>query len=73
LHRLLGSTKILALFLMSILSFSWLTLHFASLHECRKAERLIADLRSFPFATARFAEVRDFTLRHEGMPIQQLS
>src|SRR5690349_21157992 len=73
LRRLRGSKKICALILTSILAFSWFALYLSSLCECRKAERLLADLRRFPFTTAGFAEVRDFSLQHGGSPLQQVS
>src|SRR6185437_9229191 len=73
LRRLRGSKKICALILTSILTFSWFALYLSSLYQCRKAERLLADLRRFPFATAGFAEVRDFSLQYGGAPLQEAS
>ena len=49
----------------------WLWLYFDSLHQRRKAETLFADLKSFPLASADFAEVRDFVLNHGGSAIQE--
>ncbi len=71
LRRLRGARKIFTLILPSILAFSWLALYLSSLYQCRKAERLVADLRTFPFATAGFAEVRDFSLQHGGTATQE--
>jgi hypothetical protein len=72
LRRLRGSKKIFALSLLSIFAFSWSALYFSSLYQLRKAERLVADLRTFPFATADFAEVRDFVFQHGGIAMQEL-
>ena len=49
----------------------WLGFYIDSIHERRRAEHLIADLKSFPFSTAGFLEIRDFVIRHEGTPILQ--
>ena len=51
---------------------SWLLLYFDSIVQRRRAEQLILDLRSFPFATAGFPEVRDFMVSHGGKAIQRL-
>lgn len=75
-RRLRGSKKIFARIVLSVLAFavfSWVALYLSSLYQCRKADRLVADLRTFPFATAGFAEVRDFSLRHGGAATQELS
>jgi len=67
LRGLARSKKIFVVILLFILAFSWLSLYLSSFYQRRKAEHLIAELRTFPFATAGFAEVRDFVLRHGGM------
>jgi hypothetical protein len=75
LRRLRGSKRIFARivrFSLAFVVFSWAVLYLSSLYECRKADVLVADLKTFPFATAGFAEVRDFSLRHGGMAIQEL-
>jgi len=59
--------------LLSILALCWLTLYFSSLYQRRRAQRLVADLRTFPFATADFTQVRDFVLQHGGVPIEESS
>jgi hypothetical protein len=64
--RILRFTKIVALVMLSTIAFSWVVLYLSARYERRKAEHLIADLRVFPFATAGFAEVRDFALQHGG-------
>jgi hypothetical protein len=52
-------------------SSGWLWLYFDSVYHRQKAESLIADLRSFPFASAGFLDVREFALRHGGAALQQ--
>jgi len=56
-----------------VFSCVWLSVYLGSILQRRKAERLISDLRAFPFSTAGFAEVRDFTNGHGGASIQVLS
>src|SRR6266481_5840902 len=56
---------------LGLCAFSWFWLYLDSIHERRRAEHLIADLKSFPFSTAGFLEVRDFVNRHGGVPIRQ--
>jgi hypothetical protein len=60
-----------ALIFFGLWTFSWFCLYLDSIHERRRAEHLIADLKSFPFSTAGFVEVRDFVNRHGGVPILQ--
>lgn len=59
--------KVFGLVLLSTLALSWVFLCVSSLYERRKADRLIADLKKFPFATANFTEVRDFAMQHGGV------
>ena len=61
-----ASLTLLALFILG-----WLSLYFDSLHERRRAEHLISDLKSFPFPTAGFVEVRDFSNRFGGKPSER--
>jgi len=68
-----GSKKAVALILLSILALCWVTVYSSSLYQRRKGERFIADLKTFPFSTADFAQVRDFVLQHGGIPIQDSS
>ena len=42
-----------------------------SLHQRQKADSLLNDLKSFSFASADFAEVRDFALSHAGRGVQE--
>lgn len=55
---------------MAVLALGWLYLYLDSVRERRKAEHLIADLRSFPFPTAGFPEVRQLTNRYGGTAVQ---
>lgn len=76
LRRSRGFKKIFARIVLSVLAFvvfSWMALYLSSVYQCRKANRLVADLRTFPFATATFTEVRDFSLQHGGTATQELS
>ncbi len=56
-----------------VFSTVWLSLYLDSILQRRKAERLISDLRAFPFSTAGFVEVRDFANGHGGGSIQDFS
>jgi hypothetical protein len=63
-----------ARFILAVLflvSGFWLWLYFDALHQRRKAESLFTDLKSFSFASANFAEVRDFALSHGGSSVQE--
>jgi len=59
---------VLAIFLA--LSLCWLSLYLGSILKRKKAERLISDLKSFPFATAKFVDARELALRNGGGAIQ---
>jgi hypothetical protein len=56
--------------MLSVLVLGWLYLYLDSVRERRKAEHLIADLRSFPLATAGFPEVRQLTNQYGGTAVQ---
>jgi hypothetical protein len=60
-----------SLALFGLCALSWLWFYLDSIHERRRAERLITELKSFPFSTAGFPEVREFVIRHGGIPILQ--
>ena len=60
-----------ALISLLVLAIGWLILYLDSVHQRKKAEQFISDLRSFPFATAGLAEVRDLMERHHGTSNQQ--
>lgn len=50
---------------------SWFALYLDSVHARRRAERFLSDLRTFPFASAGFVEVRDLATRHGGAALQE--
>jgi len=58
------------LILVGVLALGWLCLYLDSLHERRRAEHLIADLKAFPFATTGFLEVRELANRYGGTAVQ---
>jgi hypothetical protein len=58
---------------LTIILFCWLGLYFTSLVQRRKAEQLFGDLKTFPLATARFEQVRDFAVAHGGHAAQDPS
>jgi hypothetical protein len=66
--QLLKIARRVTLTFLLLLALSWLTLYIESCWQLKKAERLISDLKSFPFATATFADVRDLTIRNGGSP-----
>jgi hypothetical protein len=57
--------------LLAVFSFCWLCLYVDSVRQRQKAESLFADLKSFPFASADFSQVREFVLRHDGTAMQE--
>jgi len=60
----------IAFIIVAVLALSWLYLYLDSVRERRKAEHLIADLRSFPFATSGLPEVRQLTNQYGGTAVQ---
>lgn len=54
------------LLLFGFLLLSWVWLYFDSVHQRRKAESLIVDLKTFQFASAGFLDVRELAIRHGG-------
>jgi hypothetical protein len=63
------TTRRIAVSLLVVLCAGWLLLYAESRLQRRRAERLFADLKSFPFANANFADSRDFAERHGGRPL----
>jgi hypothetical protein len=63
------TTRRITVSLLVILCSGWLLLYADSRLQRRRAERLFADLKSFPFADANFADSRDFAERHGGRPL----
>jgi len=55
-----------ALAVLGVISCCWLSLYLDSVHQRRRAERLIAELKSFPFSTAGFLEVRGLANNYGG-------
>ncbi len=49
----------------------WLLLYFDSVRQRRRAEHMLLDIKTLPFGTAGFVEVRDFVIRYGGKTIQQ--
>jgi hypothetical protein len=66
-----GLLRVLGVFLI-VLACCWLALYLDSIHQRRRAERFLSDLRSFPFASAGFVEVRDLAIRHGGAGMQDI-
>jgi hypothetical protein len=52
--------------ILVFIACSWLLLYLDSVHQRRRAESLIADLKSLDFATAGFTDVRDIAVRYGG-------
>jgi len=63
--------RLVALALLAAFSFYCLCLYVDSIRQRQKAESLFADLKSFPFASANFSQVREFVLRHDGAAMQE--
>jgi hypothetical protein len=62
----LSRIKLVLLLLLVAFVSCWFFLHFDSVHQRRRAERLFADVRAFPYESADFEQVRDFSVRHGG-------
>jgi hypothetical protein len=71
-HRIRRAVLSVSLALVGVLALGWLLFYLDSLHERRRAEHLIADLKSFPFANAKFLEVRELANRYGGSAVQPL-
>src|SRR5258705_8449837 len=69
-RRVLSAALSASLTLVGVLALGWLWLYLDSLQERHRAEHLIADLKSFPFATAGFPEVRELANRYGGTAVQ---
>ncbi len=54
-----------------VLIWAWFSFFIESVYQRRKAEAVIAGLKTFPFASAKFFDVREFVLKHGGHPVQQ--
>jgi hypothetical protein len=51
---------------------TWLGVYVDSVYQRHRAEQFVSDLRSFPFASAGFAEVRELSIRNGGVGLQEL-
>ncbi len=71
LRRFHSKRRLAFLATLTVFACCWFWLYFDSTYQRRKAERFIADLKSFPFATAGFREVRDLSSRNGGAGLQQ--
>ncbi len=69
-RRVLSALLSASLTLVGVLALGWLWLYLDSFHERQRADHLIADLKSFPFATAGFIEVRELANRYGGTAVQ---
>jgi hypothetical protein len=70
-RRIRRAGRFLLLILLIVISCGWLLLYLDSVRQRHKAERFVADLKSFPFATAGFFEVRELANRYGGAPVIQ--
>lgn len=71
LRRVRVIVRFVSVAFLGILAFGWIWLYLDSLYALRRAENLIADLKSFPFSTAGFVEVRGLATRYGGSPLLQ--
>ena len=71
-HRSLRRFSRILICAICVVVFSYLVLYMDSVHQRRKAERFISELKVFPFATAGFDETRDFALRFGGHAVQSV-
>jgi hypothetical protein len=69
--RFVGIGRFTFISFLAFLMCSWLLLYFDSVRQRRRAERMLLDVKTLPFGTAGFVEVRDFANRYGGKTIQQ--
>lgn len=60
------TVRLVTRLVLVLIAGSWLFLYLDSVHQRRRAESLIADLKSLDFATAGFTDVRDIVIRNGG-------
>jgi hypothetical protein len=60
------TVRLVTRLVLVFIACSWLFLYLDSVHQRRRAESLIADLKSLDFATAGFTDVRDLVIRNGG-------
>lgn len=68
-HRF-RTLRIVLLTCLVLFSCCWVCLYFDSLHPRRRAESLIAELKTFPYTTVTFVDVRELAIRHGGTAVQ---
>ncbi len=66
-----GLLRALSAFVI-VFACCWFAIYLDSFYQRRRAERFLSDLRSFPFASAGFSEVRDLVTRNGGAGLQEL-
>jgi hypothetical protein len=66
LRRVWRVVRLILFVLMVAFAVGWVSLYVDSEWERRKAERLLEDLKAFPFASAGFLEVREVVNRYDG-------
>lgn len=62
------TARLVTLLILAFIACSWLFLYLDSVYQRRRAESLVADLKSLDFAAAGFPGVRDLVIRNGGMP-----
>jgi hypothetical protein len=67
-RRFAVGVRLVARLVLVFIACSWLFLYLDSVHQRRRAEAFVADLKSLDFATAGFTDVRDLVIRNGGMP-----
>jgi hypothetical protein len=70
-HRFHVTVRLVTRLVLAFIACSWLFLYLDSVHQRRRAESLVADLKSLDFATAGFPNVRDIAIRNGGRAIQR--
>ena len=65
-RRFRVTVRLVTRLVLVFIACCWLFLYLDSVHQRRRAESLIADLKSLDFATAGFTDVRDIVIRNGG-------
>ena len=60
------TARLVTRLVLVFIACSWLFLYLDSVHQRRRAESLVADLKSLDFATAGFPAIRDLVIRNGG-------
>ena len=72
-RRFAVGLRLVARLVLVFVVCSWLFLYLDSVHQRRRAEAFVAELRSLDFATAGFTDVRDLVIRNGGTPSRPAS